>query len=207
LNLVTAPGDYRIRRATTDDLDQLVVLWKASALPCDDLEKQFTEFQVAEAPDGKVVGAIAIHIADSEGRIHSEAFADFALSSILRPLLWQRLENVAKNHGLFRLWTVEPAPFWKKDAGFATPTAPPSEIFGRADEPWLTLRLRDPGADPAMLEAQFNMFRDQERAKRAWLLQSASALKVFGTLLTIAIFIFTIVIAYWFFKHRGTQQP
>lgn len=204
---MNAPGDYKIRRATTDDLEQLAVLWTASHLPSADLEKQFTEFQVAESTDGKIVGAIAMHISGSDGRIHSEAFADFALSDMLRPLLWRRLENVAKNHGLFRLWTVEPAPFWKKEVGFAPPTTPVPEMFGYAEQGWLSLRLREEGADPALLEAQFKMFRDQEQAKRAWLLQGASALKYFGILLTVLIFIFTITVAYWFFKHRGTGGP
>ena len=80
--------------------------------------------------------------------------ADFALSDTLRPLLWERMEIVAANNGLFRLWTEESAPFWRKHAGFSP--APGEtlkrlpEVFGAAHEKWLALRLRDESADPGL---------------------------------------------------------
>ena len=198
---MSAPG-YRIRRATTDDLEQLTAVWAAAALPAGELDKQFTEFQVAESAEGQIVGAVALQIAGSEGRIHSEAFADFALSDTLRPLLWQRLEIVARNHGLFRIWTAETAPFWKKDAGFATAPGRPPEAFGAARGIWLALRLKDEGADPNLLEAQFQLFREAERARRERLLQRAAAVKIAGTLIAVLLFIFSIGVLVWFFRHR-----
>src|SRR5271154_1485404 len=110
---------YRTRRATVDDLAQLAVLWRAAQMPVAELEKQFTDFQVAEDDQGKVAAAIGLHIDGSSGRGHSETFADFGLTDTLRPALWARLQVVAQNHGLFRLWTEEDAPWWKKDAGFS----------------------------------------------------------------------------------------
>lgn len=196
---------YRIRRATTDDLEPLKAVWASAALPAEALEKQFTEFQVAESDDGRIVGAAALQVAGADGIIHSETFADFALSDTLRPLLWQRLEKVARNHGLFRLWTVETAPFWKKEAGFSPATAPPPEAFGASPSPnaaWLTLRLKDEGADPNLLEAQFSLFREAERARRDTLLQRAAAVKLAGTLLAVLLFIFSLAVLVWFFRHR-----
>src|SRR5213592_3655391 len=100
-------SNYRVRRATLDDIDQLTAIWKAMSFPGEDLAKRITEFQVAEGPDGKVLGAVGLQIAAKHGRIHSEAFNDFALADQLRPLLWDRINSVATNHGLLRLWTQE----------------------------------------------------------------------------------------------------
>jgi hypothetical protein len=196
-----APG-YRVRRATTDDLEQLLTVWAAAALPAAELEKRFTEFQVAEGPDGCIVGAIALQVAGTDGKIHSESFADFALSDTLRPLFWQRIETMARNHGLFRLWTTETAPFWKKDAGFIAATGALPEVLGPAQGAWLTLRLKDESADPNLIEAQFALYLQTERAKREKLLQRAAALKGVGTAIAVVLFIFSMVILFWFFRHR-----
>jgi len=191
-----------VRRATTDDLEQLLTVWAAAALPAAELEKRFTEFQVAEGPDGRIVGAIALQVAGADGKIHSESFSDFALSDTLRPLFWQRLETMARNHGLFRLWTAETAPFWKKDAGFATATGPLPEAFGAAQGAWLTLRLKDESADPNLIEAQFTLYLQTERAKREKLLQRAAALKMVGTVIAVVLFVFSMGVLFWFFRHR-----
>ncbi len=200
---MNAPGSYRIRRATTDDLPQLMTAWAEAALPAAELEKQFTEFQVAENPEGRILGAVALQVAGTDGLIHSETFADFALCDTLRPLLWQRLETVAHNHGLFRLWTTETAPFWKMDAGFANPSTPAPEAFAAARGPWLALRLKDEAADPTLLEAQFRAFREAEKAKREKLLRGAAALKTVGTVIAAVLFILGMAMLFWFFRSRS----
>lgn len=199
---MNTPG-YSVRRATTDDLEQLMALWAAAALPAAELEKRFTEFQVAESPDGRIVGAIGLQLAGADGKLHSETFADFALSDTLRPLFWQRLETIARNHGLFRFWTVETAPYWKKGAGFSTASGPPPEVFGPARGSWLALRLKDEGADPNLIEAQFALFREAEKAKREKLLQRAAALKTVGTVIAVLLFVFAMGLLFWFFRHRA----
>jgi N-acetylglutamate synthase-like GNAT family acetyltransferase len=199
---MSAPVSYRIRRATTDDLDQLMAVWTVAALPAAELEKQFTDFQVAESAEGQIVGAIALQVAGPDGKIHSESFLDFALSDTLRPLFWQRLESVARNHGLFRVWTEETAPFWKKDAGFAIAAGPPPEAFGSGRGPWLALRLKEEGADPSLIEAQFNLFREAERAKREALLQRAAVLKWAGLLIALLLFVFSTGLMLWYYFHR-----
>lgn len=199
---MNTPG-YRVRRATTDDLQQLMVVWAAAALPAAELEKRFTEFQVAESPDGRIVGAIGLQVAGADGQVHSETFVDFAVSDTLRPLFWQRLETMARNHGLFRLWTAETAPFWTKGAGFSAASVPPPEAFGSARGPWLALRLKDEAADPTLIEAQFALFREAEKAKREKLLQRAAALKVVGTVIAVLLFAFSMAVLVWFFRHRA----
>jgi N-acetylglutamate synthase-like GNAT family acetyltransferase len=204
---VSTPASYRVRRATTDDLDHLMAVWASAGLPAGELEKQFTDFQVAESADGRILGAIGLRIEGAHGKIHSESFADFALTDTLRPLLWARLETMARSHGLFRLWTLETAPFWKKDAGFASASAQPPEVFGPANGPWLSLRLKEEGADPDLLEKQFNLFREAERARREKLFQRAAALKMFGTAIAVLVFLFAMGMLVWFFRHRSQLGP
>ncbi len=140
--------------------------------------------------------ALGLQVAGADGKIHSETFADFALSDTVRPLLWERLQLLARNHGLFRVWTEEAAPFWKKDAGFSAPPADTlgrlPEAFGRTRGGWLALRLREESADPNLLEAQFALFRDAERARREKLLQRAEALKMAGTVIAVLLFLFAV---------------
>jgi N-acetylglutamate synthase-like GNAT family acetyltransferase len=199
---VNARGTHRIRRATTDDLAQLIVLWQAAGLPAAALEKQFTEFQVAEDSAGRIVGAIALQIAAADGIIHSESFADFALSDTLRPLLWQQLETTARSQGLLRLWTEETAPFWKKDVGFTNVPGHPPEALGPARGPWLALRLKEELSDLNVIEAQFSHFRETERLRREKLLQRTQPLKTIGTLIAALLFIFAMCVLFWVATHR-----
>jgi len=204
---LNAPGGHQARRATTDDLPQLLALWRAAQLPTEELEKQFTDFHVAADAQGAVAAAIGLQISGAEGRLHSETFADFALTDTLRPLLWQHLQVVAQSNGLFRLWTRETAPFWRKDAGFAEarpewPAKLPA-AFGAPGAGWLALRLREEGADPEALARQFEMFKIAEQEKREKILRRARALGVFGTLLAGLIFVFAILSLIYFFTHRN----
>jgi len=103
---------YRVRRATLDDIGQLTAIWESMQYPTQELARRVTEFQVAECADGKILGAVGVQMAERQGLLHSEAFSDFALAEHLRPLLWDRVQTVATNHGLLRVWTQEQAPFW-----------------------------------------------------------------------------------------------
>lgn len=198
-------NSYRTRRATVDDLPQLAQLWQSAHLPVDVLEKQFTDFQIAEDNTGKLIGAIGLQINGSNGRVHSEAFTDFALTDALRPPLWQRLQTVAQNHGLFRLWTEEAAPWWKKDAGFS---APPEDVlqklpesFGPRGATWLVLRLKEESADPELLDKEIAMFKEAERVKREALIANAQIIRVVGTILAALVFLFAMGVLFYLFKH------
>ena len=127
-------SSFRVRRATLEDLNQLSGRWKTMHLPADDLGKRVTEFQVAEDGEGKLAGAVGLQIAQRQGRVHSEAFGDFALADVLRPLLWERLQSLATNHGLLRVWTQEKAPFWTQ-CGLAP--ANDSLAGARAGDQWI----------------------------------------------------------------------
>ena len=192
---------YQIRRATVDDLPELSALWRAGHLPVDKLEKHFTDFQVAADASGHLGGAVAMKITGGDGWLHSETFSDFALADTLRPLFWARLQSAARNHGLFRLWTLETAPFWKKDAGFAPASAefrqkfPKS--FGDFGPHWLALRLRDESAEPEAIERHFAAFKSLEQSRRDSLLQQAKVLRWFGTTVAVLLFLATLALLFW----------
>jgi len=197
----------RTRRATTDDLEQLKKLWEAEGFSAGELGRQFTDFQVAEDKRGGIVDDIALRTAARQGFVHSETFADFGQTELLRPRLWSQLQRAACNNGLFRLWTRETAPYWRKEAGFKE--APrewleqlPSE-FGAAGPGWLALALREEGADPAALDRQFEVFKITEQEKRDRLLRQASLLRWIGTIIAILIFAFGFLLLLWVFKQRS----
>lgn len=201
------PGSHRTRRATTDDLAQLQALWRAALFSVEDLEKRFTEFQVAADTSGKVAAAIAMQISGSQGYIHSETFADFGMTDLLRPRLWEHLQVVARNYGLFLVWTRETAPFWRKDAGFAEATpellAKLPAGLGAPGPGWLALRLRDEGAEPEALARQFELFKIAEREKREKFLQRARVLRVLGTLLAAAVFLSGMLLLFYYYRLRS----
>jgi hypothetical protein len=201
-------GIYRARRATTDDLSALVPLWESAHLPAAELDKRFTEFQVVENDDGKLLGAIGLQISGKEGKIHSEAYTDFALTDILRPILWQRINTVASNHGLFRLWTDEPAPFWKKECGFALPSAEARSRsqFGDTDATLLALQLREDAADPDALDAEFARFKAEEKLRTDKMFQQARVFKWIAWGLAAALFVFVVIGLVHLVRYRSTLQ-
>ena len=189
-----------------DDLAQLAKLWRAADLPVAELEKQFTDFQVAEEDEGKLAAAIGLQIEGSNGRVHSETFADFALTDELRPALWGRLQVVAQNHSLFRLWTEESAPWWRKGAGFSTPSdellQKLPESFGPRHPLWLSLRLKEEGADPALLDKEFALFKETERLRREKLMHRGRVLRIIGTLISALLFLFALGVLFHVLKNR-----
>jgi N-acetylglutamate synthase-like GNAT family acetyltransferase len=179
---------FQVRRATVDDLGALRVLWEAMHFPAADLEKRLTEFQVAVAEDGSLLGALGMRISGRHGMLHSEAFSDFALADTLRQLLWARMQSVISNHGLARLWTQETAPFWKQNGFQAAdgetlkklPTA-----WATEETDWLTVQLRDEAALEISLEKEFAKFKAEEKRNLAKALNRNRTLKFVATVLAI----------------------
>jgi len=204
------PSDYQVRRATLDDIGALKALWQTMHFAEGELERRLTEFQVVEGPDHKIVGALGFQIAERQGRIHSETFADFAIADSIRPMFWTRLRSLAANHGIFRLWTQERAPFWTQ-TGFQTANDKsmvklPS-VWNEASSSWLTLQLKDEEAI-ASLEKEFSMFMESEKQRSAQALGQAKTLKtivtIFAFLVALAIFA---AAAYLFFVRKSGVSP
>jgi N-acetylglutamate synthase-like GNAT family acetyltransferase len=201
-----SPSAFRVRRATVDDLPDLRALWEAMHLPAADLERRLTEFQIAESEDGTLLGAVGLEILDRQGNCHSEAFNDFGLADFLREQLWQRIQSLATNHGLARLWTRETAPFWKQN-GF-TPADPDAlkrlpTAWDPSQPDWLTSRLRDEVALEQSLEHEFSRFKEDEKKQREKASRRARTLKLFATLLAVALAILVLVISFVLIRNRS----
>jgi hypothetical protein len=188
---------YRVRRATLDDLGYLTTIWQPMHFPVDDLAKRVTEFQVAESPDGKLLGAVGLQIAERQGLVHSEAFGDFALAEHLRPLLWDRVHAVATNHGLLRVWTREQAPFWNH-CGMLQADAEALQklpvLWRGPTSHWLTLKLRDDVETVLSVDKEFALFMQSEKQRTEQVFQRARTLKNLVLLISVGLLI---VVAIW----------
>lgn len=200
-------SNYRVRRATLDDIGQLTGLWQSMHFAVDDLAKRITEFQVAESSDQRIVGAVGMQISDRQGRLHSEGFTDFALADQLRPAIWERLQAVATNHGLVRLWTQEQAPFWSH-CGLAKADAEALEKLPTAwrgfPGQWLTLKLKEDIEEVISVDKEFAMFMESERQRTERTFQQARILKLIATI--IALVLLALVMAGAFIVMRRNPQ-
>lgn len=174
------PSEFTARRATVDDLPALKLLWERNHLQILDLEKVMTEFQLMISPEGDLLGAVALHIEQKQGHIHSEAYARAEDRDVYRPVLWQRLENVAKNHGLLNLWIADRDPFWTGQ-GFAEPNLERlkklPESFRTAAPERLVLALREEAAEAISLEHEFELFQQNQRASSERIMAQAQKVK------------------------------
>lgn len=193
-------SNYRVRRATLDDIGELTALWESMRFAIEDLAKRVTEFQVAESAEGRLIGAVGLQIAERQGLIHSEAFTDFALADDLRPLLWERLHAVAKNHGLHRLWTRETAPFWHH-CGLQRPDP---ELVEELPAPWrghttgwLTTKLKEDIEAVMTADKEFALFMQSERQRTERAFRQARILKQIATAITVVLLLLVLGAAFW----------
>jgi N-acetylglutamate synthase-like GNAT family acetyltransferase len=193
-----------IRRATVDDLSALKALWLAANLPADKLKDHLTEFQVVET-DGKFAGALGVQILRQHARLHSEDYSDFAVADAARELFWGRIQKLAANHGVFRVWMIEDSPFWMRwgfqPANAETLARLPDE-WKNLEGRWLTLELKNEDAINAALQNQFAGIMAAEKKSAAHLAERARQLKLFITLVGFGIFFVCLVIAGWLLLHR-----
>jgi N-acetylglutamate synthase-like GNAT family acetyltransferase len=202
---------FQARRATVDDLPRLKQLWALMRLPEAELERQLTDFQVIVDEAGIVVGCAAFQMNQRHARIHGESFEDFGLADYARPALWSRIQTLATNHGLVRLWTQETSPFWSRN-GFQAATEDALErmplTWERSGTGWLTIKLKDEEAMTS-LDKEFAMFVESERRQRDQLLGQT---KIFKTLTIGGILLMVLALiaaTIWlFFKQRaGSGLP
>ena len=181
------PPNYRVRRATLDDLPALKPLWESMRLPVNDMEKRLTEFQVAENSRGEIVGTIGFRMAGQQGCIHSESYPDYSVADEVRPLFGERLQVLSTNHGIARLWTQENAPYWSRE-GFETASEevvkklPPA--WGNENPAWLTRQLKSEDAFVSV-EKELAMLMQTEKARSEKLHEQARLIKSLATLAAI----------------------
>jgi N-acetylglutamate synthase-like GNAT family acetyltransferase len=168
-----------VRRATLEDLPALRELWKKANLSLPDLEKRFTEVQIAETPEGQIAGALGMKIERLHGVLHSEAILEKENAALFEAF-WQRLQILSRNYGLFRLWTDSQTPYWQS-IGFKTPEEkafekkPPGVVGDR--EKLLTLALKEESAEGLSVEQQFELFTQSQKAETERLMQQAQMFK------------------------------
>jgi N-acetylglutamate synthase-like GNAT family acetyltransferase len=201
--MIMSRTSYAPRRATVEDLPQLLALWRLERLPSDALEKRFTEFQVVGDDSGEVLGAIGIQIAGSHGLLHSESIAKPELADEFRQLLWKRLQVIIQNHALERLWTKLNGNFWR-DRGFVPASAdqvktlPP--LFGAAESGWQTITLRAAEANAAV-EREMAQFKTLQQEETARLQERVRFMKRFALGITLIVFLLVIVWAVVLLKY------
>jgi N-acetylglutamate synthase-like GNAT family acetyltransferase len=198
---MTMPNQ-QVRRATVDDVQKLSALWQQENLPWQDLEKRFKEFQVMEGENREILGAIGFQIVGQEALLHSEAFQYPEQAELIRERLWERVQIMARNHGLVRLWTQLGAPFWSAN-GFK---GADEEILARlpaglsrSQESWLFLQLREE-APMLSIDKEFALFKESEREQTERMLRQAKTLKVIAAGIAVIVFLLVIVWALYFFR-------
>lgn len=193
-----------LRRATVDDLPALRSLWLAVQLPADEFEGRLTEFHVVEA-DGQFAGAVGIQIIRQHLRFYAEDYTDFSVADAARELIWERLQTLAANHGVFRVWTQETSPFWKH-WGFQPASA---ETLARLPEEWknleggwLTLELKNEDAITEALGGRLAGFMDEEKKQTAAVASKARKIRTFFTIIFFALAFFFFAVAIYLLLHH-----
>lgn len=188
---MTSPA-LNVRRATVDDLPALKALWETARLPSDELENRLTEFHVVES-GGQFAGALGVQVLRQHARLHSEDYADFSLADAARELFWERIQKIAANLGVFRIWTQETSPFWKRwgfqPANVETMARLPDE-WKSLDGGWLTLELKNEDAINNALQSQIPGFMDVEKKQTARVAGQARTLRL---IVTVVLFTFAII--------------
>jgi N-acetylglutamate synthase-like GNAT family acetyltransferase len=197
---------HRIRRAIIDDLPALRALWQAMHFSPADLEKQLLEFQVAESPEGAVEGALGIQVLRQHARLHSEGYADFSVADAVRELFWERVQVLAANHGVFRLWTQERSPFWthwgfKVAAGGELDRLPPE--WQAVPGPWLTLQLKDEDTINAVMEREMVAFKAYEGRSAAQAQEQTRTIKIVVTVIALIIFVLCLALVLYLLVQRA----
>jgi len=200
----------RIRRATLDDRETLRSIWESMHFPAADLDKRLTEFQAVENPDGTVIGAIGFQIGERNGRIHSEGFSDFSAAEAGRAAFWHRIQALSSNHGIFRLWTQENAPFWKQQGFRAANEETLKKLPGawaNAEAGWLTLQLKDESAILS-LEKELAVLIQSEKQRTAHAFQRARTLRTIATVIAFVLALAAFgLAAYMMFQRYNLSHP
>lgn len=185
-------SNIQVRRATVDDLVVLRRLWQQRQLEHAHLEKRLTEFQIVETPEGEVLGAIGLQVQGHHGRIHSEAYAQLELASDLRPRLWDRVQSVARNHGLVWLWIENGTAMFWLEKGFEAATSDVLEKLpvGFADQPgqqWLVLKLREEPSAAQSIEHELAAFRQAHNEQSARVVRQARVLRLLAVVVVLIV--------------------
>ena len=197
--------DFQVRRATIEDLPALTALWHSMNLPVNGLDRRLTEFQVATDASGKIVGAVGLQLAGKQGLVHGEGFTDFGVTDTVRPMLWERLQMVAANHGIVRVWSKEVAPFWKQ-IGRVPPDA---EALGKLPPAWnshpgewLTVKLREDVEEVLSMDKEFELFKQSTAQQSQEAINQAKLLKTIATVAAVILGIVVLIASVYMLRNN-----
>lgn len=186
---------FRARRANVEDLPALQALWQHADLPWDQLDRFVTEFLVVPGTtDGTLLAAIGLQIDGQEALMHSEALLPQEDPESLRQALWQRLQIVARNHGVTRIWTLEDDPFWQGVFSRADLSAVQQlkAAFADPGASWWTFQLVDPAKAQRLIDERIAVWeaaRQSDKTELAATIQKFQkfAYVVFGLVLVMMV--------------------
>ena len=188
---------FQVRRATSEDVSQLVPLWQTENLPAEELARRFTEFLVAVDEAGQVAGTVGLTTTGDQGELHSEAIGRFDVADELRALLWLKLRLICQGYGLLRLWTRLESPFWRAQ-GFHRPKPEVAERmpteFGQVDGDWFALALKGDDALASQVEQHMGLLKAMNQADTERTRELAKRLKYVAGM---ALIIVAALIAIW----------
>jgi hypothetical protein len=202
--------NVQARRATIEDLQKLMPLWEHAGLSAGELGKRLQEFQVLEAENGEIAGAIGLQIAGLEARLHHECFAADEDAEAVRAKLWERIQMISKNHGLARIWAQFAGRFWDQNGFQPAPpevvsTLPPA--FAGQAEPWSYLQLRENVAASPAIEKEFAIFKERQLEERERAFSQARKMKVVALVAVLAVFALLVIWAALWLKTPLRPKP
>ena len=107
--------------------------------------------------EGVLLGAIGLMVEGNDALLHSEALAPGDEGDEIRAALWRRLQIVARNQGIHRLWTQEDADYWRTGGFGAAPAETVSAAtaaFVDKTSTWLVCDLIDPAKAKQLVTEQ-----------------------------------------------------
>lgn len=205
------PSQWTARRATLEDLPALEALWQRCGLPWEQLEKFFTEFQVVtkeeeEGEESAIHAALGLLVEGAEGLVHTEAIPPSDIDpDELRAVLWRRLQLVARNQGVQRLWTQEDAPYWVA-SGFSAPSpktrAETHASFLDSDPGWKLFQLMDPDKASKLVQEQLAIWQASREQESGEFLRTISTVRNAAFIITGVIIAVLIGMATYIFLRR-----
>ncbi len=200
------PSQWIARRATLDDLPALEALWQRCGLPWEQLEKYLTEFQVILNEDGGALGALGLLVDGHEGLVHTEAIPPGQdAADDLRAALWKRLQIVARNQGVLRLWTQEDAPYWGT-VGFGGPDgkvrSEAKSAFLDSDPDWRFFQLADPDRAAKLVQEQLAVWEATRSQEADSFQQTIQNIRNSAFIITGAIIVILFAMALYVFVRR-----
>jgi len=174
--------NFRVRRATLDDIAGLTSVWSAMRFAPEDLAKRITEFQVAEKQPGPHNwGHRASDSRKSKAGFTAKASWILPRRKLFGPLLWDRLNSnrhqsrPAPLVDTRRCAVLEPQ---RDESRRSRGTGKAALVWRPIGGKWLTIKLRDDLDSVLSADAEFALFMQAEKERTRRTFQQARVLKL-----------------------------